>query len=213
MGWSVGGGRSTPARPLVAIASLVLLAFAPVALATDKGATPSASGIDYWQPDWMVRELWGPGHMPRGMMVRLLRHTTFMQYGVAKAYAGKRSTLVRGPETVAAGRKIYQASCASCHGPDGLGDGEAANALSPSPALLAYMIRRPIAVDEYLLWTISDGGAQFDTKMPAFKDKLSRDDIWRVVAYMRAGFPKDEGNSAEGKSDDGRSAPALSPKP
>ncbi len=61
--------------------------------------------------------------------------------------------------------------------------------LSPSPALLAYMIRRPIAVDEYLLWTISEGGAQFGSKMPAFKDKLGRDDIWRVVAYMRAGFP------------------------
>jgi mono/diheme cytochrome c family protein len=25
--------------------------------------------------------------------------------------------------------------------------------------------------------------------MSAFKDKLSRDDIWRVIAYMRAGFP------------------------
>jgi mono/diheme cytochrome c family protein len=26
--------------------------------------------------------------------------------------------------------------------------------------------------------------------MPAFKDVLNRDDIWRIIAYMRAGFPE-----------------------
>ena len=56
-------------------------------------------------------------------------------------------------------------------------------------ALLAFMITRPISVDEYLLWAISDGGKQFDTAMPAYKDKLSRDEIWRLIAYMRKGFP------------------------
>ena len=49
-----------------------------------------------------------------------------------------------------------------------MGNGDAGKALSPSPALLAYMIRRPIAVDEYLLWSISEGGKQFGTDMPAF---------------------------------------------
>jgi mono/diheme cytochrome c family protein len=33
-------------------------------------------------------------------------------------------------------------------------------------------------------------GSQFDSEMPAFKDKLSRGDIWRVIAYMRAGFTR-----------------------
>ena len=77
--------------------------------------------------------------------------------------------------------------------PDWMGGGDPGKALSPSPALLAYMIRRPISVDEYLLWSIADGGAQFKSKMPAFKGKLSPDDVWRVVAYMRAGFPKASG--------------------
>jgi hypothetical protein len=70
-----------------------------------------------------------------------------------------------------------------------LGNGEAGRALSPSPALLAYMIRRPISVDEYLLWTVSDGGTAFGPDMPAFKHKPAGEDIWRVIAYMRAGFP------------------------
>ena len=170
-------------------AGIVLSVCAVVAAAQTKDQTPPPAGFDYWQPDWMVRELWGPGRMPEGMMVRLLRHTTFMQFGVPADYEGATSTVAKGAETIAAGGKIFAENCAACHGEKGLGNGEAAKALSPSPALLAYMIRRPISADEYLLWSISEGGEQFNTEMPAFKDKLSRADIWRVIAYMRAGFP------------------------
>jgi len=145
------------------------------------GQTPppaqSRGGIDYWQPDWMVKELWGPGRMPKGMMTRLLRHTTYMNYGVPPEYDGAKSTVAASPETTAAGARLYAQHCASCHGKDGLGDGDAENALSPSPALLAYMIRRPISVDEYLLWAVSDGGVQFQSQMPAYKDTRSSDGI------------------------------------
>jgi hypothetical protein len=71
---------------------------------------------------------------------------------------------------------------------EGLGDGDAAKSLLPSPALLAFMIQRPVAVDEYLLWSIAEGGKAFDTEMPAFKDTLSREDTWKIIAYMRSGF-------------------------
>jgi mono/diheme cytochrome c family protein len=112
-----------------------------------------------------------------------------MQFGVPNEYASATSTVRSGKETIAAGAKLYAQHCARCHGSDGTGGGEGSKALAPSPALLVYMIQRPIAVDEYLLWTISDGGKQFDTEMPAFKDSLRREDIWHVIAYMRAGFP------------------------
>lgn len=149
---------------------------------------PEKRTFDYWQPDWMVRELWGPGKIPKGMMIRMLRHSVFMQYGVPPEYEGAKSTVATGPDTIAAGGELYAKNCAACHGADGMGGGDASQAVSPSPALLAYMIRRPISVDEYLLWSIADGGKPFESDMPAFKDKLSRDDIWRVIAYMRAGF-------------------------
>ena len=146
--------------------------------------------FDYWQPDWMVRDLWGPGKIPKGMMIRMLRHTIYMQYGVPKDYTGASSTASsRTTKGIADGAILYAAHCAACHGQDGMGSGDPGSALSPSPALLAYMIKRPISVDEYLLWAISDGGTQFESKMPAFKSKLPRADIWRIVAYMRAGFP------------------------
>ena len=156
---------------------------------------PPMRGFDYWQPDWMVRELWGPGRIPKGMMVRLLRHTIYMQYGVPKEYAGARSTVPRGPKSIAEGGKLYAMHCASCHGQNGMGSGDPGTAVSPSPALLAYMIRRPISVDEYLLWCIADGGVQFESKMPAFKGKLSRKEIWRIIVYMRAGFQHAKGDA------------------
>ena len=58
---------------------------------------------------------------------------------------------------------------------------------------------RPIAVDEYLMWSISDGGKEFKTDMPAFKDALSKDEIWKIVAYMRSGFPAAETKAAPDK--------------
>lgn len=69
--------------------------------------------------------------------------------------------------------------------------------MNPSPALLAYMIRMPMAVDEYPLWTISEGGTPFETDMPAFKEDLSADDIWRIIAFMRAGFPAASAGNAQ----------------
>jgi len=170
------------------------IALAAVAVAGASAQTtvqrPEEPNVDYWQPLWMQRELWGPGTMPPGMRARLLRHQTFVHYGVQKQYQGAKSTVGNTKEVIEEGSKIYSQNCAGCHGKRGLGDGEARHSLLPSPALLAFMIQRPIAVDEYLLWSIAEGGKQFETDMPAFKDRLSREDIWKIISYMRAGFPE-----------------------
>ncbi len=161
-------------------------------LASSQGkTTPEWQGkVDYWQPQWMQRELWGPGRMPKGMQVRLLRHWTYVNHGVPEDYQNARSKITRDSVAILEGGQLYNQHCTSCHGVNGLGNGDAGKSLMPSPALLSYMINRPISADEYLLWAISDGGQQFQTSMPAFKDKLSRNDIWKIIAYMRAGFGK-----------------------
>lgn len=195
--------RSVSTKRLLAATVLLLASvffiLAGTVRAEEKPQTPAPLGFDYWQPEWMVRELWGPGRMPKGMMVRMLRHTTFVHTGVPKEYEGAQSSLEKSPATTAMGAKVYAEHCARCHGSNGMGNGDSAQALSPSPALLAYMIRRPISVDEYLLWTISDGGKQFESEMPAFREVLSKDEIWAVIAYMRAGFPQLEPATESGK--------------
>lgn len=160
------------------------------AVATTQESAPFGKS-DLWMPEWMMREPEGSGPMSPTMMARMLRHAEFLNFGVPKEYEDARSPVKPDPEVLAAGRELYLANCAACHGPDGLGDGDVGQALSPSPAVLAFMITRPIAVDPYLLWSISDGGAQFDSAMPAFKKSLTQDEIWKIIAYMRAGFPLD----------------------
>lgn len=175
---------------VLALAVLVTLVLnIKSATAQSPGAQTRPCCWDMWSPNWMQRDMWGPRQMGPGMRQRMARHWAFMHQGVPIAYRGARNPLSLDPKTIGEGGTLYQENCASCHGVTGMGDGKAAQSLTPSPALLAHMIRMPMAVDEYMLWSISDGGAAFGTDMPAFKDVLSKEEIWKIVAYMRAGFP------------------------
>lgn len=169
-------------------AAAVTLVCALGAAATSQDKPPFAKR-DYWMPEWMMREPGGPGPMSPTMTARMLRHAEFLNFGVPAAYQDVHSPIKDDPQAIAEGRSLYQSHCARCHGEDGLGDGDTGKALSPSPAVLAYMITQPISVDRYLMWSISEGGKKFGSKMPAFKDQLTRDDLWEIIAYMRAGFP------------------------
>jgi mono/diheme cytochrome c family protein len=186
-----GRGRIGLSAFLFMLAIVGIVAMSVAAPVRAQGGPHWHEAPDYWQPGWMHRHMWGRSADP-DMRARMQRHWTFMHGDIPEAYENAISTMKPTKDVIAAGGKLYQEQCASCHGARGLGDGEAGKSLSPSPALLAYMIQRPIAVDEYLMWTISEGGAAFKTAMPAFKDTLSKDDIWKVVAYMRAGFPDAE---------------------
>jgi mono/diheme cytochrome c family protein len=172
----------------VLLCAATVLVGAVAAVATTKDETPFGKH-DPWLPEWMMREPGGPGPMSPTMTARMLRHSEFLNFGVPKPYEDAQSTVTPDSKVIDEGRALYLKNCGACHGPDGLGDGDAGQSLSPSPAVLAFMITRPIAVDRYLLWSISEGGAQFGSQMPAFKKKLTQQEIWDIVAYMRAGFP------------------------
>ena len=153
------------------------------------GMIPSNRNQDRWNPGWTRREMWGPGMMGRMHSQRMERHWTFMHSGIPNEYRGKVNPLEADKGALDQGAKLYSQSCANCHGSSGMGNGEAGKDLSPPPALLAYMIQMPMAVDEYMMWTISEGGVAFGTDMPAFKGKLSQNEVWKVITFMRAGFP------------------------
>jgi mono/diheme cytochrome c family protein len=119
----------------------------------------------------------------------MVRHRFYMQNGVPPDYRGQVSTLAPSQDAIRDGAVLYAENCASCHGPQGFGDGEAGRDLTPPPANLAHMTGMPMFSDDYLLWTLSEGGEPFGTGMPPFEGVLSRKEIWKVVAFMRAGFP------------------------
>lgn len=144
-------------------------------------------GWDLWQPEPPQHKR--PDSWEDVSPWRMARHEAFLRDGVPAPYRGMRNPLIRTPANVDPGRVLYGEHCATCHDPTGRGGGDAANALYPSPALLAELVRMPQGVDPYLMWAVSEGGVPFGTQMPAFKDKLGQEEIWRIITFMRAGFP------------------------
>jgi mono/diheme cytochrome c family protein len=134
----------------------------------------------------------GPGMMGQRMMGGSMpRHQFAMMSGIPASYRSLSNPLPRKAETVEHGGRIYAENCASCHGPTGAGDGPAGRDLSPPPGNLAWLSQMPMVQwDPFMYWTVAEGGAQFKTAMPAFKDTLSRDDIWAVIAYIQAHLPQ-----------------------
>ncbi len=99
-------------------------------------------------------------------------------------YAGKINPLAGKSNAIEAGKTIYNANCASCHGDKALGDGPAAKSLNPPPQPLA---NEGSLSDAYLYWRTAEGGRMepFQSAMPAWKSFLSEEQIWQVIAYLR----------------------------
>jgi mono/diheme cytochrome c family protein len=114
-----------------------------------------------------------------------------MMFGIPVLYASARDPLPNTPATLSRGATILRQNCAACHGPSGYGNGPAGKELVPPPADLAWLAKTPEGrSDPYMLWTNSEGGQPVGSDMPSFKTRLSTDEIWSVIAYVRAGLPR-----------------------
>jgi mono/diheme cytochrome c family protein len=97
--------------------------------------------------------------------------------------AEEKNPITVTPQTLVAGRALFQKNCRRCHGPKGVGDGPDAD-----PDHMADMdltnpkraARNPDGVVFHKVWN----GRQ-DPKMPVFKEELSREQIWTIVAYVQ----------------------------
>lgn len=187
--------RTTRANRWVSGAAIAAVAFV-AAIAHADGEPAPKSGTqageccsDLWGPDGPGPDAWRPGKPGPWRDQRMDRHRKVMLDGIPLDYQGQKNPYAPTPAVLRKGGALYLAECASCHGRRGLGDGDAGKGLSPSPALIAFLQKRPMAIDAYLMWTISEGGKPLGSDMPGFKNGLTEDEIWQIVAYMRAGFP------------------------
>jgi len=121
----------------------------------------------------------GMGMGNQGMMARHMAPIDAEYAGLTSPVSADEASLERGAE-------IYTASCASCHGDGGMGDGPAAAALDPAPAAVAHTSQ--MMGDDYLFWRTSEGGleAPFNSTMPAWKETLDEQARWDVINYVRA---------------------------
>jgi len=77
------------------------------------------------------------------------------------------------------GRAVYEARCTRCHGADGAGKTRMAEVVEPPDMTDPEWQRR--RSNARMIASVADGRGQ----MPAFKKKLTRQEITAAVAYVR----------------------------
>lgn len=123
-------------------------------------------------------------------MANMARHQKVVMYGVPAPYSTMRDPSPDTPVKLRRGRNLFDSHCAACHGWSGQGNGPEGIYLVPAPADLEWLGRKPKnRADPYIYWSIAEGGMAFDSEMPAFKQTLSKQQIWALTAYLRAGMP------------------------
>jgi mono/diheme cytochrome c family protein len=99
--------------------------------------------------------------------------------------AAKMQNPVKADATsIAAGQKLYDANCAGCHGDSGKGDGSMGADLNPKPSDLTDAEWKHGTTDGELFLVIRDGAR--NTGMKSFRSKLTTQQIWQVVNYIRS---------------------------
>jgi mono/diheme cytochrome c family protein len=93
------------------------------------------------------------------------------------------------PASIADGKKIYDRQCVSCHGAAGKGDGKTAPLLNPKPSDLTSGEWVHGSTDGEIYTLIKDGSKVKGSQMKSFAAKLTADDIWNVVNYVRTLAP------------------------
>jgi mono/diheme cytochrome c family protein len=89
-------------------------------------------------------------------------------------------------ESIEAGKKLYARHCASCHGPNGKGDGGMALS-GGTPSDLTDETWDYGSTDGEIFVAIRDG---VSSDMLAYKEKLSEKQIWQLVHFIRSIGPK-----------------------
>lgn len=89
------------------------------------------------------------------------------------------------PDSIAAGKKIYETQCTNCHGATGKGDGKMAESITsgPKPSDLSDAQWKHGSTDGEIFTLIRDGSK--GTGMRGYAARMKTDDIWNVVNYLR----------------------------
>ena len=97
--------------------------------------------------------------------------------------AATKSPLNVDDKVLAIGKKLYTDKCQKCHGPQGLGDGPDADPDHAEDMNLTNPKRADRNPDGVVFYKVLNG--RRSPKMPAFKESLSTEQIWSVVAYVQ----------------------------
>ncbi len=88
--------------------------------------------------------------------------------------------IAKSDASITAGKALYAKTCAACHGKTGLGDGPKAKSLKTAPGNFCTPQFQNQTDGEHFYKTKTGRG-----DMTKYEGKLSDEDIWNIVNYMR----------------------------
>ncbi|MEZ5294622.1 MAG: c-type cytochrome [Vicinamibacterales bacterium] len=97
--------------------------------------------------------------------------------------AALKNPVASTPASVATGQQVYQRQCRTCHGASGKADTPVAKRMNASDLTDATWTHG--ASDGEIFTVIRDGAGPQSTMKP-FKDKISDQDAWHLVNYIRS---------------------------
>ena len=95
----------------------------------------------------------------------------------------KKSPVQPDAKVLATGKSVFKDKCTKCHGPGGLGDGPDADPDHREDMDLTNPKRAERNTDGVVFYKVWNGRRR--PKMPAFKEELTEQQVWSVVAYVQ----------------------------
>jgi len=126
---------------------------------------------------------------------------------VPEEYKSLKNPLFPTDSNLSSARQIYGDECAQCHGERGQGDGPEARSHYPLPADLTDAKRMATVKDGEIFYQITAGRRP----MPSYKNRLTQDQRWQLVLFVRSLSQTPGAGSAPG--DSGMRAPPQPSRP
>jgi len=95
-----------------------------------------------------------------------------------------KNPIASSPESIEAGKTLYDKQCAGCHGDTGKGDGAMGEELNPKPANLTDADWKHGSSDGEIFTVIRDGVK--NTGMKPYARKMTAHQVWDVVNFLRS---------------------------
>jgi putative copper export protein len=153
------------------------------------------SGDVFSVPDLYIAILFGAAWIATGVIYRKFRWPAITVGVVIFVVQGFRLPIIEAypttfygspigfsTQSIAEGARLFAARCASCHGPEGRGDGPAGALLKTEPAdLTADHVYAH--TDGDLFWWITHG---IEPEMPGFGAELDEEERWNLINFIRS---------------------------
>ena len=134
------------------------------------------------EPDAAARAKTATAALGFVVLLGALASAQYAGWTIPEGGKDEKSPLKSSGDVLKKGKSLFASNCQRCHGPEGKGNGPDSNPNSPA-ADLTDEFRTELNPEGVLYYKIWNG---HPPQMPAFKSRLTKDDAWALVEYLKS---------------------------